>query len=79
MDNFKETLINIENGKFSLSEMVSILLLIVSKININTISGMARAERKTPRGIKISKQYRKESIGDQLMCIKGLGDNNLPF
>ena len=79
MDNFKETLININNDKFSLSEMVSILILIVSKININTISGMARSEGKTPRGIKISMKYRKENIGDQLMCIKGLSDNKLPF
>ena len=79
MDNFKETQLNINNDKFTLSELVSILVLIVSKININTISGMARSEGKTPRGIKISSQYRKESIGDQLMCVKGLKDCNLPF
>jgi hypothetical protein len=79
MDNFKETLLNIDNDKFTLSQLVSILVLIASKININTISGMARAENKTPRGIKISNQYRKELIGSQLMCIKGLKENNLPF
>lgn len=79
MDNFKETLLNIDNDKFTLSQLVSILVLIVSKININTISGMARSENKTPRGIKISNQYRKELIGSQLMCIKGLKENNLPF
>lgn len=79
MDNFKETLLNIDNDKFTLSQLVSILVLVVSKININTISGMARSENKTPRGIKISNQYRKELIGSQLMCIKGLKENNLPF
>lgn len=79
MDKFKETLILIENNKFTLSELVSILVLIVSKININTISGMARNEGKTPRGIKISNRYRKELIGEQLMCIKGIEESKLPF
>jgi hypothetical protein len=54
MDDFKETLINIESDKFTLDQLVSILILIVSKININTISGMARSEGRTPRGINIS-------------------------
>jgi len=79
MDKFKETLILIEKNKFTLSELVSILVLIVSKININTISGMARSEGKTPRGIKISNRYRKELIGEQLMCIKGIEESKLPF
>lgn len=72
-------MILIEDNKFSLSEMVSILVLIVSKVNIKTISCMARSENKTPRGIKISNQYRKENIGGQLMAIKGLEESKLPF
>lgn len=79
IDKTKLLLDDINNDKFTISELTSILVLIVSKININTISGMARSEGKTPRGIKISSQYRKESIGDQLMCVKGLKDCNLPF
>lgn len=40
---------------------------------------MARKENKTPRGIRISNQYRKVSIGKANLCVKGLTDNNLPF
>ena len=50
-----------------------------TKIDINTISGMARKENKAPRGIKISNRYRKINIGDALLCIKGLKDNKIPF
>lgn len=79
MDKFKETLILIENDKFTLEQLVSILVLIVSKININTISGMARSEDATPRGIRISNCYRKIKIGIQTMCIAGLRDTEFPF
>tara|TARA_R110000851_G_scaffold136611_2_gene272221 strand:- start:69 stop:308 length:240 start_codon:yes stop_codon:yes gene_type:complete len=79
MDIFKQTMINIDSDKLTLSQMVSILILIVSKIDINTISGMARSENKTPKGIRESKKYRKEFVGDQLMCIKGLNETGLPF
>lgn len=40
---------------------------------------MSRRENKTPRGIRISNQYRKVPIGDQLMCVKGLIEDSLPF
>jgi len=45
MDKFKETLINIDSDNFTLSEMVSILELIESKIEINTISQTLGIER----------------------------------
>ena len=69
----------IESGEFSLESLVSILLLIESSIQIDTVSGMARKENKTPRGIRTSNQYRKIRIGGQLMAVKGLEENNLPF
>ena len=79
MDRLKETLLSIENDKFTLSELVSILVLIVSKININTISGMARSENKTPRGIRISGNYMKVMIGDIKTCVKGIKEDSFPF
>ena len=79
MDKFKKTLLNIDNDKFTLEQLVSILVLIVSKININSISGMARSENKTPRGILISNQYRKILIGVQKLCVKGLPEDKFPF
>lgn len=78
MENLKDQLLAIEQGKLTDDQMVSIMILIDEKLNIKTISKMARDEKKTPRGIKISKQYKKVYIGGQLMAIKGLRDD-LPF
>tara|TARA_R110000796_G_scaffold124109_1_gene238524 strand:+ start:335 stop:574 length:240 start_codon:yes stop_codon:yes gene_type:complete len=79
MNNLANILLSIENEEFTYSELVSILVLIDSKINIDTISEMSRTENKTPRGIRISNQYMKVKIGSQLMAVKGLRENNLPF
>ena len=79
MDKYKETVILIDSDKFTLKQLVSILVLILSKININTVSEMARAEGKTPRGIRISNQYKKIKIGKQTLAIKGVTESNLPF
>ncbi len=79
MDDFTQMLINIDSKKYTLSQMVSILILIVSKLNINTISGMARSENKTPRGITISNRYKKINIGVQTFAIKGIINDGLPF
>ena len=79
MKNLANTMRLIESGEFSLESLVSILLLIESSIQIDTVSGMARKENKTPRGIRTSNQYRKIRIGGQLMAVKGLEENNLPF
>ena len=65
MNKLANTLLSIENGEFTESELVSILILIASEINIDTVSGMARIENKTPRGIRISNQYLKVKIGSQ--------------
>jgi len=74
-----EILISIENNNFKIENLVSILELAVSKLNINTISGMAKSEGKTPRGIRVSNCYRKTLIGKQKFAIKGLDDVNFPF
>jgi len=79
MNKLANTLLSIENGEFTESELVSILVLIVSEINIDTVSGMSRTENKTPRGIRISNQYLKVKVGSQTMVVKGIRENNLPF
>ena len=62
-----------------LNILLAILELSAYKLEIKTISEMARAEGKSPNGINKSNQYRKLFIGGQKMCIKGLTDSNLPF
>lgn len=79
MDKFKETIIYLDSDNITLDQLVSILVLIVSKININTISGMARSEGKTPRGIDTSSRYRKLMVGCQKMAISGASNNSMPF
>lgn len=80
MDKLAEILIFIDNSEdLTKSELLSILELVSTKIDIDTISGMARKENKTPRGIKTSNQYRKIKIGSQLMAVKGVKQTNLPF
>ena len=75
---YKETIINISEN-FTKEQLVSILILCTSELDIKTISEMARSENKTPRGIRISNQYRKIKIGKQTFAIKGLSNNQFPF
>jgi len=79
MDKYKETLVNIESGEFSINELVSILILVVSKIDIDTVSGMATTLGKTRRGIEKSKRFMKIFIGKQIFAINGLRESSLPF
>jgi hypothetical protein len=79
MENISKVLKIIDKEDLTKSEILSIIELACNKIDIDTISGMARKEGKTPRGIKISNQYRKVKIGSQLMVVKGLTETNLPF
>ena len=57
---YKETIINISEN-FTKEQLVSILILTTSVLDIDTISEMARKENKTPRGIKISNKYKKNT------------------
>ena len=79
MDNFKNIAIAIGQDKLTKNEIVLLIEILSNKIDINTISGMARSKNKTPRGVRISNKYRKIKIGDALLCVDGLNDNNLPF
>jgi len=62
-----------------LNMLVSILEVAAHKLEINTISEMARLEGKSPNGIRQSKNYRKINVGKQVMVIKGLRDSDMPF
>ena len=61
------------------NKLVSILELCVNPLNIDTISETARKENKTPRGIRVSNQYKKVQIGKATLAVTGLKENNLPF
>lgn len=62
-----------------LKSLVAILELTTDKLCIFTISEMARHENKSPNGIRKSNAYLKINIGGQIMAIKGIRNNNLPF
>jgi hypothetical protein len=79
MEDIKNQILSISKGEYSKEQLVSILILCTSELEIYTISEMARKENKTPRGIRISNQYRKVKIGKQLFAIKGLKNNNFPW
>jgi hypothetical protein len=79
MKNYKELAIAIHSSKLTSEEVVLLIELLSNKIVINTISGMARLENKTPKGIRESKRYRKIRIGSALLCVKGVDDTKLPF
>jgi len=75
----KDIVLALDNDSFSLLELVTILELTKDKLNINTISEMARQENKSPNGIRVSNKYRKIKIGKQIMVVKGVDNSNLPF
>ena len=79
MDYYKQTLILIDSNKFVLEEMVQLFELLENKLEIDTVSGMARSENKSHNGIKKSNRYYKTKVGGQTMVVKGLGDSKLPF
>tara|TARA_R110000772_G_scaffold268686_2_gene397443 strand:+ start:335 stop:574 length:240 start_codon:yes stop_codon:yes gene_type:complete len=79
MENFKKQLLSIYNGDLTSDQLVSILILTSQMLEINTISGMARSEGKTPRGILISNRYRKVNIGKAKLAVKGVSEDELPW
>ena len=80
MIKLNEVLLSIINKDFKENELVTILELLVSELDIDTISEMARKENKSPNGITISKRYKKIKIGKQKLAIKGIRDSSvLPF
>ena len=79
MEAFKTLVKSIDAGELTQKQLVSILVLCVHNLNINTISEMSRIENKTPRGIRISNNYTKINIGKQVLAIKGVKQDTLPF
>lgn len=79
MENFKNIVKQIDSSVLSKNEIVLLIELLGNKIDINTISGMARSEKKTPSGIRNSNKYRKIYFGDGLLCVSGVKNDNLPF
>ena len=75
----KEIKLEINKREFSKQDLVAILELKTDSLDIYTISEMARRENKSPNGIRKSNKYLKVNIGGQLMAIKGIRNNNLPF
>ena len=60
----------IDSNVYSTNDLVLILIVLVSKLNINSFSGMAKSEGKTPDGIRKSNRYRKIEIGDKIFVCK---------
>ena len=79
MKKFTEILKTLDSNELNKEQLLSILDICSNKIDILTISKMARKENKTPTGIRTSNQYRKIKIGGQLMAVKGIKESYLPF
>ena len=81
MENFNNILLVLQKDDLRANQVLALIEILCTKIDINSISGMARSENKTPRGIRISSNYRKFNIRDAVLCVKGLKDidSNLPF
>ena len=79
LDKLKETILLVSSDELDINQLLIILQLTVSKLDINTVSETARTEGKSPNGIDGSKRYRKIMIGKQKMVIKGIEDSDMPF
>jgi hypothetical protein len=79
MNTFKETILSINSGQFTKKQMVLILELVVSSVEIDTLSEMERKEPMSRNGIIKSPKYKKIYIGKQRFAIKGVCDDKLPF
>lgn len=77
MEITRNQILNYINNCEDKKELLAFLELTADKLEINTISEMARIENKSPNGIRESNNYYKVKIGKQLMCFKGLKDNGL--
>ena len=79
LDKLKEAMLLINSDELDINQLLIILELTVSKLDINTVSETARIEGKSPNGIDGSNQYRKIHIGKQKMVIKGVNHIDMPF
>ena len=79
MDKHKETLIYLDSDNLEKDRLVSYLTIILSNLEIDTLSEMARKENKCRTGIIVSDRYKKIKIGKQTMAIKDVRHGSLPF
>lgn len=59
--------------------LVIILELILTKLELYSVSEMAEKEGKSRNGILQSKRYRKIHIGRTILAVKGVREIELPF
>ena len=78
LEQHKQTLLYLDSIE-NLEYLVQYFELIESKLDIDTIQGIANIEGKSFNGIKKSKRYRKTKVSSQKMAIKGLNENKLPW
>ena len=79
LDKLKETILLVSSDELDVNQLLIILELTVSKLDINTVSETSRLEGKSPNGINGSKRYRKIMIGKQKMVIRGINESEMPF
>lgn len=68
-----------ESKSLDYEKLLSILIVAADRLDIDTVSGMAEKENKTPAGIRLSNNYRKIKIGRSTLVVNGLCETNLPF
>ena len=79
MNTLNECLLFLDSDKLDIENRVTILEVLLNRLDIDTVSGMSRKENKSPNGIRESNRYRKVMIGCQKMVVKGVNDSKLPF
>ena len=79
MDNYTQTLILLDQSDFTPEQRVQLFELTLSKVDIDTIQGMADKTGLTYNGVKMSKRFKKKMVGCQKMAISGVKQDNMPF
>ena len=74
---FKDVILAID--KLNQKYLVIILELIIKKLDIYTLSEMARFEGKSRNGILNSSRYKKIEVGNIKLAIKGINEDKLPI
>ena len=77
----KDIILSVKNKELTPLEMLNLIDLMANKIGLDTIVGIREKYGGTFNGIKYSNNYKKLTIGKQLMCLpKGvLRDDEMPF
>ena len=70
MGDLQKIMILLNESNLTQKELVSLFILLDSLMNINTISGMAKQEGKTYRGILESSRYQKIDFNGKKLAIK---------